>query len=83
MRPGFATRSAWPYWARLYHGPSRGLTGVYPGVYPWVMYKERIVVGPDTIKALQALKKEWGLQSHNKVIKRLLKERSGGQSDRG
>ena len=42
--------------------------------------KPRIAITPDVDKELKALKKKWRLQSHNKVLKRLLKERNGGVS---
>ena len=40
-------------------------------------YKTVIKIGPDVDKELKALKKKWKLQSHNKVLRRLLKERNG------
>ena len=40
-------------------------------------YKTVIKIGPDVDKELKALKKLWKLQSHNKVLRRLLAERNG------
>ena len=39
--------------------------------------RPRIAITPDVDKKLKALKKEWNLQSHNKVLRRLLAERNG------
>lgn len=36
-------------------------------------YKHLIKIGPDVDHELRRLKKEWQLQSHNKVLRRLLK----------
>ncbi len=41
-------------------------------------YKTVIKIGPDVDKELKALKKKWRLQSHNKVLRRLLKEWNWG-----
>ena len=35
-------------------------------------YKPRIAITPDVDEALKALKKEYGVQSHNKALRRLL-----------
>ena len=35
-------------------------------------YKHLIKIAPDVDEKLKALKKEWGLQSHNKVLRRML-----------
>lgn len=35
-------------------------------------YKHLIKIGPDVDAALKQLKKDWQLQSHNKVLRRLL-----------
>ena len=35
-------------------------------------YKKLIKIAPDVDKELQRLKVEWELQSHNKVLRRLL-----------
>ena len=40
-------------------------------------YKTVIKIGPDVDEQLKALKKKWKLQSHNKVLRRLLAERNG------
>ena len=42
--------------------------------------KPRIAITPDVDKELKALKKKWRLQSHNKVLRRLLKEHYGDVS---
>lgn len=39
--------------------------------------KPRIAITPDVDKELKVLKKQWRLQSHNKVLRRLLRERDG------
>ena len=41
-------------------------------IYP----RPRIAITPDVDKELKALKKKWKLQSHNKVLRRLLSERN-------
>lgn len=38
--------------------------------------RPRIAITPDVDKELKALKKRWRLQSHNKVLRRLLAERN-------
>ena len=43
-------------------------------------YKTNIKIAPDVDKELKALKKKWRLQSHNKVLRRLLSERDNGSS---
>ncbi len=49
-----------------------------PLLYALLMaYKKLIKIGPDVDKELVALKKKWNLQSHNKVLRRLLSERNG------
>ena len=40
-------------------------------------YKANIKIAPDVDKQLKTLKKKWKLQSHNKVLRRLLRERNG------
>ena len=35
-------------------------------------YKDRLAVAPDVVRELQKLKRQWKLQSHNKVLRRLL-----------
>lgn len=50
-----------------YHSP---MNTAYP--------RPRIAITPDVDKQLKALKKLWNLQSHNKVLRRLLAERNGG-----
>lgn len=35
-------------------------------------YKHLIKIGPDVDAALKRLKQEWQLQSHNKVLRRML-----------
>lgn len=35
-------------------------------------YETRIAIDPDVLKQLQERKADWGLQSHNKVLRRLL-----------
>ena len=39
--------------------------------------KPRIAITPDVDKELKALKKRLNLQSHNKVLRRLLRDRNG------
>ncbi len=42
-----------------------------------MVYKANIKISPDVDKELKALKEKWNLQSHNKVLRRLLSERNG------
>ena len=46
-------------------------------------YTDVIKVGPDVLKELQRLKKQYGLQSHNKVLKRLLNLTKDGRENGG
>ena len=55
------------------------MTGLPKKGYPGHMdkYKPRIAITPDVAKELQRLKRQWRLQSHNKVLRRILAERNG------
>lgn len=50
--------------------------------HPGSPYKPRIAITPDVDEKLKALKKRWGLQSHNKVLRRLLEEKVPAQAVR-
>jgi predicted CopG family antitoxin len=45
-------------------------------------YKKLIKIGPDVDAKLIELKKEFGLQSHNKVLRRLLGLTKDGRDDK-